>query len=105
MRPSRSGWSSSGERPPNYPGEAMNLGVLISGRGSNLTAILGAIRAKRLDASVRLVISNKASAPGLAVAEAAGAPTRVIPHGSFPDRRSFDVALVEALRGASVEWV
>jgi phosphoribosylglycinamide formyltransferase 1 len=83
----------------------MNLGVLISGRGSNLTAILDASGAKRLAAKVRLVISNKASAPGLAIAEAAGVPTRIIPHGSFPDRSSFDAALVEALRGAGVEWV
>jgi phosphoribosylglycinamide formyltransferase 1 len=83
----------------------MNLGVLISGRGSNLTAILDAISAKRLGAEVRLVISNKGSAPGLAIAEAAGVPTQILPHGSFPDRSSFDAALVEALRGAGVEWV
>lgn len=83
----------------------MNLGVLISGRGSNLGAILDAIRAGRLDASVCLVISNKAGADGLALAEAAGVPTLVIPHASFPDRSSFDAALVEALREAGVEWV
>jgi phosphoribosylglycinamide formyltransferase 1 len=83
----------------------VKLGVLISGRGSNLGAILDAIRARRLNAEVRLVISNKEAAPGLALAEAAGVPARVIPHRSFPDRSSFDAALVEALCGAGVEWV
>ena len=83
----------------------MNLGVLISGRGSNLGAILDAIRSGSLTARVRLVISNKASAPGLALAEEAGGPAEVIPHGSFPDRASFDAALVKALRAAGAEWV
>jgi phosphoribosylglycinamide formyltransferase 1 len=83
----------------------MNLGVLISGRGSNLEAILGAIGDGRLAACVRVVISNRAGAAGLARAEAAGVPTRVLPHGAFPDRHRFDAALVEALRAAGVEWV
>jgi phosphoribosylglycinamide formyltransferase-1 len=83
----------------------MNLGVLISGRGSNLGAILDAIEARRLDATVRLVISNKAGAAGLARAEVAGVPTQVIPHAAFADRSSFDAALVEALRAAGVDWV
>ena len=82
----------------------MNLGVLISGRGSNLAAILAAIDVGSLPESVALVISNKAGAPGLARAEEAGVPTRVIPHGAYPDRAAFDAALVAALReaGASV---
>lgn len=83
----------------------MKLGVLISGRGSNLGAILDAIARRELDASVRLVISNKAGAGGLARAEAAGVPTRVVSHRGFPDRESFDAALVEALREAGVDWV
>ena len=83
----------------------MNLGVLISGRGSNLAAILAAISAGALPARVALVISNKPGAPGLAHAEQAGVPTRVIPHGDYPDRVSFDAALVAALRGASVDVV
>jgi phosphoribosylglycinamide formyltransferase 1 len=83
----------------------MDLGVLISGRGSNLEAILKAVAERRLDARVRVVISNRAGAAGLAKAEAAGVPTRVIPHGDFPDRASFDAALVAALREAGAEWV
>ncbi len=83
----------------------MDLGVLISGRGSNLSAILDAIAEGRLDARVRLVISNKASAAGLDRARAAGVPTLVVPHGEYPDRASFDAALVAALREAGAEWV
>jgi phosphoribosylglycinamide formyltransferase-1 len=83
----------------------VNLGVLISGRGSNLGAILSAIGDGTLAARVALVISNKAGAAGLARAEAAGVPTRVVPHGAFPDRASFDAALVEALREAGVDVV
>src|SRR5438046_9857063 len=83
----------------------MKLGVLISGRGSNLCAILDAIAERRLEADVRLVISNKPDAAGLAGAKAAGVRTQVIAHRDFPERASFDAALVEALRSASVEWV
>jgi phosphoribosylglycinamide formyltransferase-1 len=81
------------------------LGVLISGRGSNLGAILAAIDAGTLEARVALVISNKADAAGLERAAAAGISTRVIPHGAYADRPSFDAALVAALREASVEVV
>jgi phosphoribosylglycinamide formyltransferase-1 len=83
----------------------LDLGVLISGRGSNLGAILDAIAAGRLDARVRLVVSNRADAAGLARAAAAGVPTRVLPHKAFADRPSFEAALVEALRGAGASWV
>jgi phosphoribosylglycinamide formyltransferase-1 len=83
----------------------LELGVLISGRGSNLQAILDAIEGGRLDARVRVVISNKPGAAGLARAEQAGVPTAVIPHKEHPDRASFDAALVKALRAAGVEWV
>lgn len=83
----------------------MNLGVLISGRGSNLGAVLSAIAAGTLPARVALVISNKPDAGGLARAAEAGVPTRVIPHAGYPDRASFDAALVAALREAGVDLV
>jgi phosphoribosylglycinamide formyltransferase-1 len=83
----------------------VNLGVLISGRGSNLGAVLSAIEAGTLPARVALVVSNKADAAGLQRARDAGVPTRVIPHGNYPDRASFDAALVEALREASCDLV
>ncbi|MDC0740036.1 phosphoribosylglycinamide formyltransferase [Polyangium mundeleinium] len=83
----------------------LDLGVLISGRGSNLQAILDAIAAGKLDARVRLVISNRPGAPGLDRAREAGVPTAVISHKDHPDRASFDAALVDALRQAGASWV
>ncbi|RLB59608.1 MAG: phosphoribosylglycinamide formyltransferase [Deltaproteobacteria bacterium] len=83
----------------------IDVGVLISGRGSNLQAILDAIAADELAARVRVVISNRPKAAGLERAAAAGVPTQFIGHRQFPDRESFDAALVEALRAAQVSWV
>ncbi|MFT3773583.1 MAG: phosphoribosylglycinamide formyltransferase [Minicystis sp.] len=83
----------------------MNLGVLISGRGSNLGAVLSGIAAGLLPARISLVISNKPEAKGLERAREAGVPTRVIKHGDYPDRAAFDAALVAALREASVDLV
>lgn len=83
----------------------LDLGVLISGRGSNLQAILDAIAAGKLDARVRLVVSNKAGAQGLLRAERAGVPTKVLGHKEYPDRASYDAALVQTLQEAGVTWV
>lgn len=81
------------------------LGVLISGTGTNLGAILDAIEGGRLDAEVRLVLSNKAEAGGLERARRAAVPTEVVSHKDFATREAFDERLVAALRGAGVEWV
>jgi phosphoribosylglycinamide formyltransferase-1 len=83
----------------------MNIGVLISGRGSNLGAILSAIDEGTLPARVALVVSNKPDAAGLGRAASAGIPTRVVPHGDYPDRAAFDAALVAVLREAAVDVV
>jgi phosphoribosylglycinamide formyltransferase 1 len=83
----------------------LDLGVLISGRGSNLQAILDAIADGRLDARVRVVISNRPGALGLERATNAGVPTRVIPHKDYADRPAFDAALVQALGELGVSWI
>lgn len=83
----------------------MKLGVLISGRGSNLEAILNAIAEERLRAEVALVVSNRADAKGLETAARANVPVKVVPHGAFADRGAFDAALVSALREAGAEWI
>ncbi len=80
-------------------------GVLISGTGTNLKAIVDRIAAGRLDCAIRVVISNRPRAAGLAHAERAGIPIRVIDHRTFPARDDFDRALVVALREAGVELV
>lgn len=71
--------------------------VLISGRGSNLSALLDTVRAGRLAARVSAVVSNNPSAPGLAIARAAGVPTRVINHRDYPTRADFEAALAGAI--------
>lgn len=84
---------------------SLDLGVLVSGRGSNLQAILDAIAGGSLDANVRLVVSNKPGALALERAEKAGVPTRTIPHRDFPSREAFDAALVDALHEAGAKWI
>ena len=81
------------------------LGVLISGRGSNLQAIIDAIGAGRLDARIGLVISNRPGAQGLDRARTAGIETLVIDHRSFPTREAFDTAAVFELKQRSVGLV
>ena len=82
-----------------------NIGVLISGRGSNLQAIIGAIGDGRLDAQIALVISNKADAQGLERAREAGIETLVLDHRAFASREAFDQAMVDALRSREVRLV
>lgn len=67
--------------------------VLISGQGRNLQALIDGIRAGRVPAQIKAVISNKGSAAGLLRAREAGIPTAVLEHKSFPDRAAFDTAL------------
>lgn len=73
------------------------IGVLISGRGSNLQALIDAIRDGRLDAQISVVISNVASAQGLERAREAGLETRVMPHKEWPTRDAYDRALADVL--------
>ncbi|HWM31180.1 MAG TPA: phosphoribosylglycinamide formyltransferase [Methyloceanibacter sp.] len=79
------------------------VGVLISGRGSNLQALIEATQAPDYPAEIVLVISNVPGAQGLARAEAAGIPTRTINHKDFASREAFDAALTAALEDAGVE--
>ncbi len=83
----------------------IRLGVLASGAGTNLQAILDAIQAGALDARVAVVVSNVPGAPALDRATAAGVPTLAIDHREHESRESFDAALVRALRKHEVEWV
>ena len=81
------------------------VGVLISGRGSNLQALLDACADPAFPAEIVLVISNRAEAPGLARAARAGVPTQVIAHRDHPDRAACDAAMTAALGAAGVELV
>ena len=81
------------------------LGVLVSGSGSNLQAILDAIRAGTVDARVAVVVSNVPGARALERARTAGIPTHVVDHRGFASRGAFDAALVEVLQTFGVELV
>ena len=81
------------------------LGVLISGRGSNLQALIDAIADGRLDARIAIVISNRPGAAGLERASAAGIETLVIDHKLFARRDDFDAAVAAALKDRGVTLV
>jgi len=83
----------------------VELAILISGRGSNLGAILRAVQDQRLDARVQVVVSNRPSAGGLDLAGEAGVATAVLEHGAFPGREEYDAALVALLRERGVDTV
>ena len=79
--------------------------MLISGRGSNLQALIDAIATRRLDATIAVVISNKPDAPGLDRAKAAGIETVMMDHRQFATRDAFDTALARELRARGVVLV
>ena len=82
------------------------VAVLISGRGSNLAALLAAARDPAYPAEIALVLSNRPEAAGLAHAAAAGVPTRVIAHRPFgADRAAHEGAIDATLREAGIELV
>ncbi len=89
------------------PGPVLDpvLGVLISGRGSNLQAIVDAISQGRLRARIAVVISNRADAPGLERADVAGIETLVMPHQAASSRGDYDAMLVRALKDRGVRLV
>ncbi len=81
------------------------VGVLISGRGSNLVSLIEAAREPDYPAEIVLVISNKAEVLGLSHAAKAGIPATVIDHKAFKGREAFDAALTQTLKDAGVELV
>jgi phosphoribosylglycinamide formyltransferase-1 len=82
----------------------LRLGILISGRGSNFEAIANSIARHKLDAEIAIVISNRASAPGLDIARERGIPIRVIPSQGL-EREAYDRVVVDELRTHDVELV
>jgi phosphoribosylglycinamide formyltransferase-1 len=91
--------SSDLARPP------IKLGVLISGEGTNLQAIIDAVERGELKADIRVVISNKASARGLERARRQGIVAEVLDHRGFRSREDFDTALASSLQSHEVELV
>jgi len=84
----------------------VRVGILISGRGTNMQALIEACRAPQFPAEIALVLSNEPKAAGLARAAAAGIPTKVIDHRGFgKDRPAFERAMTAALEAAGVTLV
>jgi phosphoribosylglycinamide formyltransferase-1 len=81
------------------------VAVLISGRGSNLAALIAAARAPDYPATIALVISNRADAGGLALAHDAGIATAVVPHRDYAAREDFDAEIERRLLAAGCELV
>jgi phosphoribosylglycinamide formyltransferase-1 len=82
------------------------VAILISGRGSNMTALIGAAKAPDYPAEIALVVSNVPDAPGLARAREAGIATHVVDHKGFGnDREAFDRQLDAALRAHRTDIV
>jgi phosphoribosylglycinamide formyltransferase-1 len=89
-------------RPDSFP--KPRIAVLISGRGSNLQAIIDAVRRGGIDADLAVVISNNAGAHGLERAKQAGIETVVLDHRN-KRRQDYDAELVQALRDRNVRFV
>ncbi|MGH1479630.1 MAG: phosphoribosylglycinamide formyltransferase [Geminicoccales bacterium] len=83
----------------------MKTAILISGRGSNMKALIAAGQRPGADFEIALVLSNRPEAAGLAFAAEAGIVTASIDHRAYPDRSDFDAALDEALHAAEIELV
>ena len=79
--------------------------VLISGRGSNMQALVKATRENNLAAEIALVLSNEPQAAGLSFAASHSIPTLALDHRAYPDRTAFDVAIHQALMLREIELV
>ncbi len=84
-------------------GARKRLGVLVSGRGSNLQALIDAQQRGHLQATVEVVISNVAEAPALSKASAAGIETLVASHRGWPSREAYDEHLADALNARRLD--
>jgi phosphoribosylglycinamide formyltransferase-1 len=83
----------------------LKTAALISGRGSNLEALLRACAEKDFPAAIALVLSNRADAGGLEYAARAGIASAVIPHRDYPSREAFETALTGTLEAAGIELI
>ncbi len=81
------------------------VGILISGRGSNMMSLVAAAKAENYPAQIVVVISNRPEAPGLAWAKAHGIPALAIDHKAYPTRTEFEEAMHEALIAHGAEMV
>lgn len=89
--------------PIRVPGR--RLAIFLSGRGTNMTAVLEAARSGRLSAEPVLVFSNQPRAAGLEIARQFGVPTEVLSHRKYRRRKAYDAAVLEILRHHRVDLI
>ena len=87
------------------PVSKLGVGMLISGRGSNMEALAEACAADDFPAEIRVVISNRPDASGLDKAASLGIPTAVVDHREFPDKTEFERAVIAELERRGVELI
>jgi len=87
------------------PSNRLQTAILISGRGSNMQALIKECRSPDSPAEIALVLSNEPDAAGLPLAAAAGIATRIVPHRAFADRAAFDAEIDSALRAAGIQLI
>ncbi|MEM6914594.1 MAG: formyltransferase family protein, partial [Pseudomonadota bacterium] len=81
------------------------IGVLISGRGSNMAALIEAAKAEDFPGSIELVLSSHDDAGGLALAQTAGVPSKAVPRHAYKDKSAFEAALSAELERADINFV
>jgi len=84
---------------------SLRLALIASGGGTNVQAILDAVRRQALDASIRLLLCNRPDAGVLERARQAGIPQMVLDHAAYPDRAAHDQAMIEAIRATGADTV
>ncbi len=85
--------------------EPLSIAVFISGRGSNLAALIEACRRSEFPAKIAVVLSNRADAGGLALAREAGLATEIALHRDFPDREAFDAEIMRRLSRYKIDLI
>lgn len=85
--------------------ERCRVGILLSGRGSNMVALVRAMQSGDIPAQPVIVLSNRPDAEGLARAEALGVPTEIVDHMAVKPRKEHERRVIEALREARVDLV
>lgn len=85
--------------------EKIKLAILISGRGSNMCALIDACQTPDFPAAVSVVLSNQPDAAGLAYAQEHGIPTEIVDHTAFASRKDFEAALYKRIQPYNVDLV
>lgn len=90
---------------PPSSNQVVRIAILISGRGSNMQALVNAIEAEKLPIEISIIISNKAAAQGIQWAHNKGLPTKIIESRNYASRQQFDGALLDCLQDLDPDYI